>query len=74
MSQIEINYNVISIIVTISAREMREKGSKMVLIPTKQLIQQQEGSIKQPSYGLGAWATSQNHRPRFQKFLQILVK
>ena len=21
------------------------------------------------SYGLGAWATSQNHRPRFQKFL-----
>ena len=27
-----------------------------------------------PSYGLGAWATSQNHRPRFQKFLQILVK
>ena len=26
------------------------------------------------SYGLGAWATSQNHRPRFQKFLQNLVK
>ena len=26
------------------------------------------------SYGLGAWATSQNHRPRFQKCLQILVK
>ena len=26
------------------------------------------------SYGLGAWNTSQNHRPRFQKFLQIWVK
>ena len=28
----------------------------------------------QESYGLGAWDTSQNHRPRFQNFLQNWVK